>query len=93
MNSERCISRIKFAIQNPIVWYLIAVAVFLTLILTGCTAYNPSLFQGYDLLSPNAEVKKNPIGVTADGNFIVNADFMMWVFELKAEVLRLRKGK
>lgn len=59
--------------------------------LTKCTAYNPSLYPSYDVLNPGPEVRKNPLGFTEDGNVIVNEAFMIWVYELKEEVKRLRK--
>jgi hypothetical protein len=32
----------------------------------------------------------NPLGFDADGNAIVNQAFILWVYELKAEVKKLR---
>jgi len=59
----------------------------------ACRSYNPSLYPSYDVLNPGPEVRKNPIGFTEDGNIIVNEAFILWVDELKQEVLKLRKGK
>lgn len=79
---------------------------------SACTAYNPSLYTGYDILNPSADVRANPLGMVryaAETNtwnadwddirtpdpareyFIVNADFIQWVSELKEEVKKLRK--
>jgi len=57
----------------------------------SCTGYDPSLYPSYDVLNPGAEVKLNPLSVTDDGNFIVNAAFLFWVNELKIEVKKLRR--
>ena len=78
---------------------------------SACTAYNPSLYTGYDILNPSADVRVNPLGTVesvpgtatwkvewddirrpdpAESYFIVNADFIQWVSELKEEVKRLR---
>jgi hypothetical protein len=67
-------------------------------VLSSCTHYNPALYPSYDVLNPGADVRKNPISVTDDpvsheSLFIVNSSFLMWVSELKAEILKLRKGK
>lgn len=43
------------------------------------------------MLNPSAEVRLNPIEFTEDGNVIVNEAFMLWVYELKEEIKRLRK--
>jgi len=32
----------------------------------------------------------NPLGFDADGNAIVNQAFILWVYELKEEIKRLR---
>ena len=61
------------------------------LIISGCTHYDPTLYPGYDVLNPNEEVRKNPLGFTDNGNVIVNEAFMLWVYELKEEIKRLRK--
>lgn len=53
--------------------------------------YNPVLYPSYDVLNPGPEVRKNPIGFTEDGNLIVNQAFMLWVYELKEEVKKLRE--
>jgi len=61
------------------------------LIISSCTHYDPTLYPGYDVLNPSAEVRLNPIEFTEDGNVIVNEAFMLWVYELKEEIKRLRK--
>ena len=61
------------------------------LIISGCTHYDPTLYPGYDVLNPSAEVRLNPLEITEDGNMIVNEAFMLWVYELKEEIKRLRK--
>lgn len=43
------------------------------------------------MLSPGEEVRKNPLGFDKDGNAIVNEAFMLWVYELKEEVKKLRE--
>jgi hypothetical protein len=60
---------------------------------SGCRHYNPSLYPSYDVLNPGPEVRLNPLSVTAEGNFVVNAAFIAWVDELKQEIIKLRKGK
>lgn len=80
---------------------VIASMVFLAITMASaaaCTHYNPSLFPSYDVLNPGPEVRKNPLSATEDpatheSLFIVNSAFLQWVAELKAEVLKLRKGK
>jgi hypothetical protein len=67
-----------------LLWVLIFMAV-------GCTRYNPALFPSYDILTPGPEVRLNPKGFTADGDLIVNAAFLLWVDELKNEIIKLRK--
>jgi len=42
-----------------------------------------------DVLHPSEEVKI--IAVTDDGNIIVNSAFMLWVEDLKLEIIRLRR--
>ena len=51
---------------------------------------NPSL--GYDVLDPPQVIKDNPLGVTEDGNLIVNPELMQYIKELQLEVRRLRRG-
>jgi len=58
--------------------------------LTSCHSYNPALYPSYDVLNPGLEVRMNPLGFDADGNAIVNQAFILWVYELKAEVKKLR---
>ena len=58
--------------------------------LVSCTGYNPSLFPSYDVLNPGPEVRMNPIGFDADGHAIVNQAFILYVYELRQEVKRLR---
>jgi len=50
---------------------------------------NPDL--GYDVLDPPQIIKDNPLGVTEDGNFIVNPEFLKYIKELQLEVRRLRR--
>jgi hypothetical protein len=42
-------------------------------------------------LNPSEEVRKNPLGFDKDGNAIVNEAFMLWVYELKQEIIKLRE--
>jgi len=67
---------------------------FLTISLsfTSCHSYDPALYPSYDVLNPGPEVRMNPLGFDADGNAIVNEAFMLWVYELKAEVKKLREA-
>jgi len=53
--------------------------------------YNPALYPSYDVLNPGPEVRLNPLAFTDDGNLIVNQAFILWVEELKQEIIRLRK--
>jgi len=61
------------------------------LFFSSCTNYSPTLYQGYDVLNPPAIIKANPLGITEDGNFIVNPEFLRYVKELQLEVRRLRR--
>ena len=70
---------------------IILTIVLVTLIFSSCISYNPSLFSSYDVLNPSEEVKKNPLGFDKDGNAIVNEAFMLWVYELKQEIIKLRE--
>ena len=72
---------------------LIACVSFCSLISGACSRYNPALFVSYDVLNPGPEVRLNPLAFTEDGNLIVNPAFMLWVLELKTEIIKLRKGK
>jgi len=51
---------------------------------------NPGL--GYDVLNPPQVIKDNPLGITEDGNLIVNPELMQYIKELQLEVRRLRRG-
>ena len=82
----------------------IGLIVFL-MILCSCTAYHPSFFPSYDVLNPDIEVKINPIAwienneiVNDDGKkisvikgIVVNDAYILWTYELKQEIIRLRK--
>jgi len=62
------------------------------------------LYPSYDILNPGPEVTINPIAYVRDGKiedqdhneihvadgYVVNEAFMMWVYELKEEVKKLR---
>jgi len=72
---------------------IILITLLIIIIFSSCGHYNPTLFPSYDVLNPGPEVRKNPLGFTEDGNIIVNEAFILWVDELKQEVLKLRKGK
>ena len=58
---------------------LIVSAICFLIQTNSCTAYNPALYPGYDVLNPSAEVQKNPIAYidVKDGE-IVNIE---WVNE------------
>jgi len=88
MRSDRTATRWATGILTC---WLLFILFALLLALTGCTQYNPALFVSYDVLNPSAEVRLNPISVTEDGHFVVNAAFIQWVEELKQEVIKLRK--
>jgi hypothetical protein len=86
-----------------------SVGIFLALLtLYACTAYNPSMYSGYDILAPSDEVQANPLGyiivgteIIANGGkvlieedcWVITDDFLMWVLELKEEVKKLRKKR
>ena len=70
-----------------------------------CTTYHPSFFPSYDVLNPGIEVRINPIAwienneiVNDDGKkisvikgIVVNDAYILWTYELKQEIIRLRK--
>ena len=70
----------------------------------SCTPYDPTLYPSYNILNPGPEVTINPIAWIKDGRIedrdhneiyildgiVVNEAFMMWVYELKEEVEKLR---
>jgi hypothetical protein len=45
------------------------------------------------VLNPGDEVRLNPLAFTEDGNVVVNQAFILWVDELKQEIVKLRKAK
>ena len=57
----------------------------------ACHSYNPALYPSYDVLNPGPEVRMNPLAFDKDGNAIVNQAFIVWVYELKVEVKKLRE--
>jgi len=75
------------------------------LVLSSCITYNPSLYSSYDVLIPNEEVQKCPIGwvesgkivndtgeeIVIDKGIIINEAFSQWVVELRDEIKKLRK--
>lgn len=62
----------------------------LALFWASCKAPNPALFPSYDVLKPGPTVKI--VGFDAAGNVIVTPDFLLWVYDLKSEISRLRKA-
>lgn len=56
----------------------------------ACSSYTPNLLTGYDILNANEEVRKNPLAVTDDGNYIVNEALILHVYELRQEIRSLR---
>lgn len=79
---------------------------FVSLFLAGTTSckISPALYPSYDVLRPGESVQI--LGyVTPDGKAIddkgqlltdgvvVNQSFLIWVYELKSEIEKLRKGK
>ncbi len=94
-SSKRRRFRLGLAILTT--WALAITLVFLLFALAGCTSYNPSLYPSYDVLNPGDQVRVNPLStfpdpVTGKQLFVVDEAFMLWVQELKDEVLKLRKG-
>ena len=85
----------KIRIRSVAVFFAFVILPFLFLCFSpvGCSTYDPSLYPSYDVLNPGAEVRLNPLGFTADGNVIVNPAFVLWVEELKTEIIKLRKEK
>jgi hypothetical protein len=71
------------------VTWLLSAIFFLTLI--SCHSYNPALYPSYDVLNPGQEVRINPIKVNDDGTYVVNEAFLIWVYELRMEIIKLRK--
>lgn len=73
-------------------------AVALALLVTpSCVGYDPSLYPSYDVLNPGQAVRVNPLSTYPDPAtgrqlFVVDAAFIAWVDELKAEIIKLRKG-
>lgn len=65
---------------------------FIIFFLISCGHYKPTLYPSYDVLNPGENVRKNPIGFTEDGNAIVNEAFLIWVLELKREIIKLREN-
>jgi len=72
------------------IWMLCASICF-SLLAASCTQYDPALYPSYDVLVPGIEVLANPFGTTPDGYYKVNAEFLQWVQELQAEIVKLRK--
>jgi len=64
------------------------------LICSACHSYDPTLYPGYDVLNPSEEARKSPLYFIKDedGNnlAVVNEAFMLWVYELKQEIIKLR---
>jgi len=66
--------------------------IFAILILSwSCASIGYISPAGYDVLDPPEIIKQNPIGITEDGNFIVNPELLKYVKELQLEVKRLRR--
>ena len=75
------------------------------LILNSCLKYDPSIYPIKDVLIPNEEVQKCPLGWVENGKIvndageeilikkgvIINEAFSQWVVELRKEIKRLRK--
>ena len=75
------------------------------LILNSCLKYDPSIYPIKDVLVPNEEVQKCPLGWVVNGKVvndageeifiedgaIINEAFSQWVVELRKEIKRLRK--
>jgi hypothetical protein len=78
--------------------WLIFIVLAIVLSGAGCSRYNPALYVSYDVLNAGEAVRKNPLQViedpvTHEPLFVVNGAFLMWVDELKQEIVKLRKGK
>ena len=99
MRSARSSSRsTKKALGLASALAMLLTLMFYLLALAACTNYNPALYPSYDVLNPGPEVRKNPLSISEDPVthepvFVVNAQFLLWVDELKTEILKLRKGK
>jgi len=79
--------------------------VLFLMILFSCVAYSPFLYVSYDVLNPGIEVRLNPIAwvenneiINDDGEkisvikgVVVNDAYILWTYELKQEIVRLRK--
>jgi len=71
--------------------WLLCASICFSLLAASCTQYDPALYPSYDVLVPGIEVLANPFGTTPDGYYKVNAEFLQWVQELQAEIVKLRK--
>jgi len=69
--------------------------------ITSCK-FNPSLFPSYDVLRPGPEVQilgyVTPDGKALDDKgqlltdgIVINQAMVIWIYELKAEITKLRK--
>ena len=56
--------------------------------LNSCSQYNPALYPAQDVLIPSPDV--DIVGFQ-NGNVIVTAEYIIWVENLKSEIVRLRK--
>ena len=54
----------------------------------SCSQYDPALYPVTDVLVPGGEVE---IVGFQDGNVIVTPEYIIWVEDLKIEIIRLRK--
>jgi hypothetical protein len=75
------------------------------LAINSCVSYDPTLYQGYDILNPGPDVRKNPLGWVESGiivndlgekidimkGVVINEAFLLWAYELKEEVKKLRQ--
>lgn len=91
------LSRDDYAAFTALACIVLALVGMLVITLVGCTRYNPALYPGYDVLNPSDAVRVNPLSIsedpiTHDSVFAVNSAFLMWVEDLKREIIRLRKG-
>ena len=70
--------------------YALASCILLIGILSAnsCTEYNPALYPVADVLVPGGEVE---IVGFQDGNVVVTPEYIIWVEDLKSEIVRLRK--
>ena len=70
------------------IWFVcLSLILVVSLSLNNCR-YDPALYPAQDILIPGPDV--DIVGFS-DGNIIVTPGYIMWVEDLKTEIVRLRK--